>query len=70
MTKDEGMPKHECNVLARLMLGIGCLKSEVGIRQMRSLHFAVTNRRSGRYGNTSGVSPSRSFRCTLRQKSG
>jgi hypothetical protein len=32
--------------------------------------FAVTNRRSGRYGNTSGVSPSRSFRCTLRQKSG
>ena len=34
------------------------------------LQVAVTNRRSGRYGNTSGVSPSRSFRCTLRQKSG
>src|SRR6266853_6276152 len=32
----------------------------------RYLQSAVTNRRSGRYGNTSGVSPSRSFRCTLR----
>jgi hypothetical protein len=32
--------------------------------------FAVTNRRSGRYGNTSRIWPSRSFRCTLRQKSG
>jgi hypothetical protein len=38
--------------------------------QLNKLQFAVTNRRSGRYGNTSGVSPSRSFRCTLRQKSG
>ena len=38
--------------------------------QLTKLQFAVTNRRSGRYGNTSGVSPSRSFRCTLRQKSG
>jgi hypothetical protein len=37
---------------------------------LTKLQFAVTNRRSGRYGNTSGISPSRSFRCTLRQKSG
>ena len=34
------------------------------------LQFAVTKRRSGRYGNTSRIWPSRSFRCTLRQKSG
>ena len=38
--------------------------------QLTKFQFAMTNRRSGRYGNTSGVSPSRSFRCTLRQKSG
>jgi hypothetical protein len=38
--------------------------------QLTKLQFAVTNRRSGRYGNTSRIWPSRSFRCTLRQKSG
>jgi hypothetical protein len=36
MTNDEGMTKHECNVLALArVLGIGRLKSEVRIRQMR-----------------------------------
>jgi hypothetical protein len=40
------------------------------IRVYDKLQFAVTNRRSGRYGNTSRIWPSRSFRCTLRQKSG
>ncbi len=38
--------------------------------QLTNLQFAVSNRRSGRYGNTSRIWPSRSFRCTLRQKSG
>ena len=38
--------------------------------QLTKLQFAVTSRRSGRYGNTSRIWPSRSFRCTLRQKSG
>ena len=59
-------------MLSFVVAGIACGFAALCYAELAAmkLQFAVTNRRSGRYGNTSRIWPSRSFRCTLRQKSG